>query len=273
MTFVPPTPRAATGTALVTGASSGIGEVYARRLAARGHDLVLVARRREQLQALADELVSAHGINTQVLVADLTRTEDLDNVARRLAADDIQVFINNAGYAVAGMTDASTPENLLQQVLLNVVAPTVLLRAVVPGLKARRRGAIINIASVAALTGDRPRVGTGYNASKAYLLSFAEGLDAELREYGVYVQALLPGVTRTALWGNHGEVDAFPPDQVMSVDDLVDAALVAWDMGEHVTVPALEDLGRWQAFMDARHALYPDLSHREPASRYRRPPG
>jgi uncharacterized protein len=259
------------GTALVTGASAGIGAVYADRLARRGYDLVLVARDEAKLTALAARLRDETGGKIEALRADLSNADDIRRVEARLQANDITMLVNNAGIAVAGPTIGMDPEHLHAMIQLNVVVATRLARAVAPGLAQRRRGDIINIASVVAIRGDQPAISVGYGASKAYLLALSEGLDSELAPYGVRVQAVLPGVTRTALWEKGGlDINALPQDIVMETGDMVDAALAGLDQGERVTIPALPDVSDWIAFKTARAALLPNISHRLPAERYGR---
>jgi short-subunit dehydrogenase len=257
------------GTAVVTGASSGIGAVYADRLAHRGYDLVLVARDQARLDDLAARLRAEAGVAVEVLRADLSRRDDIRRVEVRLQGGDVVALVNNAGIAVAGPTVDMDPDSLEAMVQLNVIAATRLARAVAPGLAARGRGDIINIASVAGLRGDQPSISVGYSASKAYILAFSEGLGSELAPRGVRVQAVLPGVTRTEIWEKGGiDVDTMPAEIIMDTADMVDAALAGLDLGEGVTIPSLPDVGDWAAFKSAREALYPNLSHRRPAGRY-----
>ncbi|MET0530796.1 MAG: SDR family oxidoreductase [Microvirga sp.] len=259
------------GTALITGASAGIGAVYADRLARRGYDLVLVARDEAKLNALAAHLKAEAGVNVEVLRADLGEAEDVRTVETRLQGDDITMLVNNAGVAMAGPTIDMDAERLEAMIQLNVVVATRLARAVAPGLAQRRKGDIINIASVAGLRGDQPAISVGYSASKAYLLAFSEGLDSELAPYGVRVQAVLPGATRTELWAKGGiDIDTLPLEAVMNTGDMVDAALAGLDLGERVTIPALPDIADWNAYKAARATLFPNLSRRLPAERYAR---
>ena len=258
------------GTAVVTGASTGIGAVYADRLAHRGYDLVLVARDRVRLEELAARLRKEAGVKAEVLGADLSDAGDRGKVEARLRGDDVTLLVNNAGIAVAGPTIEMDPDRLEAMVALNVVAATRLARAVAPGLAARGRGDIVNIASVVGLMGEQPGISVGYSASKAYLLAFSEGLATELAPYGVRVQAVLPGVTRTAIWEKGGlDVDAIPAERVMAAEAMVDAALAGLDLGERVTIPSLPELADWTDFKAAREKLRPNLSHSRPANRYR----
>ena len=181
--------------ALVTGASSGIGAVYARRLAARGHDLLLVARATDRLNTLATELRNAHGIAIEVITADLVDGSQLEPVLRRLRSDPpIDILVNNAGAALLGDFATADPAKMDELLRLNVVAPTLLASAVVGRMVERGNGAIINIASVLALL---PEYSPGiYSATKSYLMTLSQGLAAEVTSKGVYVQAVLPAATR-----------------------------------------------------------------------------
>jgi short-subunit dehydrogenase len=258
-----------TGTALVTGASTGIGATYADRLAKRGYDLILVARDVARLEALAQRLRGETGRKIDVLPADLTSGTDLAKVEARLASDpSITLLINNAGMSLNGSLLDNDGAKLEQLVALNITAPTRLASAAGKQFVARKNGAIVNIASVLALA---PELFDGvYSGSKAYILNLTLGLAAKLQDTGVYAQAVLPGATRTEIWARSGkDVNSFPADWVMEVDDLVDAALVGFDKRETVTIPPLADESQWVAFDNARKVLQPNLSRRDVAARYR----
>jgi len=259
----------ARGRALVTGASSGIGARYCEKLAARGCDLVLVARDAGRLKALAEKLAQQHGIEADVLRADLTDRADLDLVDHRLREDErIDLLVNNAGIGPRGRLLKADPAYLDHMVDLNVTAANRLAVAAAQTFSARGTGKIVNIASSVALS---PEVFNGtYVAGKAFVLALTESLAAELRETGVQVQAVLPGFTRTEIFERAGSsVDRLPQETVMEVGDLVDAALAGLDRGELVTIPSLEDAALLDAFRKARAALAPYLSLRRPAARYR----
>ena len=253
--------------ALVTGASSGIGAVYARRLAARGHDLVLVARATDRLNTLATELRDAHGIAVDVITADLVDGSQLEPVLRRLRSDPpIDILVNNAGAALIGDFATADPVKMDELLRLNVVAPTLLASAVVAGMVERGNGAIINIASVLALL---PEYSRGiYSATKSYLMTLSQGLAAEVASKGVYVQAVLPAATRTEIYERAGS-DVSKVPNVMEVEDLVDAALVGFDRKELVTIPPVPDVAAWDAFETARGVLAAGFSNSKPAARYR----
>ena len=256
------------GTALVTGVSSGIGAVYADRLAHRGHDLILVARDAARMQAIADRLRASTGRGIEVLPADLTNRADLARVEGRLAGDAmITMLVNNAGVSLKGGLLENGSDALEKLIALNITAPTVLAAAAAKAFVQRKAGAIINISSVLALAPEQ--LEGVYSGSKAFLLNLSLKLAPDVKAAGVRVQAVLPGATRTEIWARSGkDVDAILPGKVMEVDDLVDAALVGFDRGEVVTIPSLADESLWTAHNEARLALGPHLSQREVAERY-----
>jgi hypothetical protein len=258
------------GKALITGASAGIGATYAERLARRGHDLLLVARDLARLEEMAGRLAQQHGVKVEVLKADLTQKADVLAVEDRLRADaEIGLLVNNAGIATHGTlaeADLDLAESLIQ---LNVVALTRLASVAAAQFTARGRGAIINIASVVALAPEM--FNAVYSASKAYVLSLTQTIGSELAGKGVQVQAVLPGVTRTEIWERSGmDGSKLPPEMIMEVGEMVDAALAGFDQGELVTIPSLPDAADWKAFVAARGALGPNLSRNHAAPRYKR---
>jgi short-subunit dehydrogenase len=264
------TKQSSKGTALITGASSGIGAVYAERLARRGHDLILIARDRDRLAGLATQLSADTGCKAEVLSADLTRKADLLRVEERLRSDGgVTLLVNNAGFGAAAPLMDSDPDTLESMIQLNVVAPTRLARAVVPGFVARGNGTIINIASVVALTPELLN-GSTYSATKAYVVNFTQALHHELGAKHVRMQAVLPGVTRTGFWETFGlPLKHLPEEIVMSAEEMVDAALSGLDQGELITIPSLPDAREWQAFNSARVALGSNLSRNHAADRYK----
>ncbi len=251
---------------LITGASSGIGAVYADRFAKRGHDLVLVARDGARLEALAERLKRETGVRVEVVRADLTKAADLEAVETKLSDDAaIETLINNAGAANWGGFLGQSADAASAIIALNVTALTRLAAAVAPRLAASGRGAIVNIGSV---VGVAPELGmTVYGATKAYVQYLSQGLQIELGAKGVYVQAVLPAATRTEIWGRGGaDINQIPG--VMEVDELVDAALAGFDRREAITIPTLPDAGQWEAFQAARIAMLPNLRNEHPAARY-----
>ncbi|MDQ1071099.1 SDR family NAD(P)-dependent oxidoreductase [Streptomyces canus] len=256
-------------TAVVTGASAGLGTAYAQRLADRGYDLILVARNAARLEALASDIRSRTGRAVDIITADLTDAAQISVVEERLRNDEsIAVLINNAGGALfspLATSDAAASEALIN---LNVTSLTRLTTAVLPGLLARGHGTVVNISSALAL--NFLPGGAVYSGTKSYVLTFTQALQQELAESPVTVQAVLPGAVRTELWDGSGiELAALPDESVMSVDDAVDAALAGLDAGEPVTIPSLPRISDWEAFEKARQALVPNLSQRVPADRYR----
>lgn len=263
----------ATPKALITGASTGIGAVYAERLARRGYDLILVARDRERLQALAQRLQADTGRRVEVCRADLLERADLLQVERLLLDDpDIAWLVNNAGIAGSGAFSAADPDKLEAIVGLNVQALTRLAAAAARRFASRGGGAIVNLGSVVALMPESFEA--VYLASKAYVLALSQAMHQELSQYGVRVQAVLPGVTRTEIWERSGmSVDALPAAMVMEAGDMVDAALAGFDLGEVVTIPSLPDIADWERYTQARLQLKPGLSLSRPAARYATPAG
>lgn len=254
--------------ALVTGASSGIGAIYADQLARRGHDLVLVARDRDRMEALAARLRAETGVGIDVLPVDLTEPGDLARVEARLRKDErIGVLVNNAGAVAPGgfaEPDLDVQDRLIR---LNITAVTRLAGAVIPRFLAQGSGAIINIASILALAPEwMPGI---YAATKSYVLTFSQSLQAELGPRGLYVQAVLPAATRTEIWERSGR-SADDIKGVMNVDELVDAALVGFDRRETITIPSLPDIGQWEGFAAARQAMLPNFRQEHPAARYLR---
>jgi len=254
-------------TVLITGASSGIGTVYAERFARRGHDLVLVARDKGRLDALAERLRHDTGVAVDILPADLTQRSDLAAVETRLRDDArIGILVNNAGIAQSGSFTEQSADSIEQLVTLNTLALTRLAAAIAPRLANAGEGAIINIGSVVGLA---PEFGMSvYGASKAFVLFLSQGLSLELTPKGVYVQAVLPAATRTEIWERAGiDINTLP--EVMDVGELVDAALVGFDRRESVTIPPLHVAERWDALDASRQGLLSDIRQAQAAERYR----
>jgi short-subunit dehydrogenase len=261
------------GTALVTGASTGIGAVYADRLAKRGYDLILVARNEQKLQALASRITKETGRSVQVVRADLSDRADLARVEATLRNDPhVTMLVNNAGVAsIAPLLDADVTE-MERMIALNVTAVTRLTYAAAPAFAARGAGAIVNIASIVAIS---PETLNGvYGASKAYVLALSQSLFHELAAKGVRIQAVLPGATATDLWENAGRHwKHLPQEIVMATEPMVDAALAGLDAGEIVTIPSLQDGEEWTRYDAARRALSKRFGNSAPAPRYRAPGG
>ena len=261
--------RSSLGTALVTGASFGIGAVYADQLAKRGYDLILVARNRERLKSLAERLTSETGRSVTPLIADLGDKAALAKVEAVLRDDpSIVMLVNNAGVASLGPLLNSDVDQMEAMITLNITALTRLTYAVAPAFVARGGGTIINIGSVVGIVPER--LNGVYGASKAYVLALTQSLHHELGEKGVHVQAVLPAATATDIWEKGGlHYSKLPAGTVMSTEDMVDAALAGLDQGEVVTIPPLQDGDDWTRFDAARLALAPKLTNSAPAPRYR----
>jgi uncharacterized protein len=257
------------GTALITGASAGIGATYADRLARRGYDLILVARDAARMEALAERLRAATGRTISVERADLTDPADLARIEALLTDDvSITLFVNNAGMSMKGNLLTVEPAQIDQLLALNVTAPTRLAAAAGKAFAARGAGAIVNIASVLGLVSEQ--FDGAYNGTKSHLLTVSRWLGTQLADRGVYVQAVLPAATRTEIWERSGQdVDALPAEVVMTADDLVDAALVGFDKREAVTIPPLADEAAWDAYDAARLAMSAGFYNGTPAARYR----
>lgn len=257
------------GIALVTGASSGIGAIYADRLARRGHDLILVARNTDRLNEVAKRITDDTRRGVNVIAADLSNADDLHRVEAVLRENaGITMLVNNAGFGAVTPLLQSDVDRMEGMIDINVTALTRLTYAAVPGFVTRGRGTIINIASIVAIG---PEILNGvYGASKAYVLALTQSLQHEVGDKGVRVQAVLPGATATEFWhiagaGGHGNL---PTDWVMSATDMVDAALVGLDAGEIVTIPPLQDGQEWTSYEMARRAMSQHLSTTKPAPRY-----
>jgi short-subunit dehydrogenase len=259
------------GTALVTGASSGIGAIYADRLARRGYDLILVARNRERLEALAQRLTHETGRQVDRVVADLNDRKDVGRIEEVLRSNaSITLLVNNAGVGSTAPLLHADIDKMEAMIGLNVTALTRLTYAAVPAFVAGGHGTIVNIASI---VGVAPELLNGvYGGTKAFVLALSRSLHHELAGTGVRVQVVLPGATATEFWNIAGTpVEHLPQASVMSAEDLVDAALAGLDQEEFITIPALPSAADWEAFEAAREALLPNLSRATPAERYKSP--
>lgn len=252
---------------LITGASSGIGAVYADRFARRGHDLVLVARDRVRMETLATQLRKDVGIAIDILPADLTNRDDLAIVEARLRDDSgIGILINNAGAALAGTFDQQDIDDVDRLVALNTTAVIRLANVAAKSFAKAGTGAIVNISSVVGLA---PEFGqTVYGATKAFVTFLSQSMNLELAPKGVYVQGVLPSATATEIWARAGaDADTLPA--LMNVDELVDAALVGFDRREAITIPPLPDATQWDAYQVSRQAMFGGFGNVHVAERYR----
>lgn len=256
------------GIALITGSSTGIGAVYADRLARRGYDLIIVARNQEKLNGLAKRLTTETGRGVEVVAADLTKKGDLARIEKILREDaGISMLVNNAGIgAIKPLLD--TDVNKMDELIdLNITALTRLTYAVAPAFVARGTGTIINISSV---VGIAPEMLNGvYGASKSFVTALSQSLQHELAPKGLRIQAVLPAATATDFWELAGKhVSQLPQHIVMTPENLVDAALVGLDQGEVVTIPVLQDGKVWESYEAARRAMSLLLGGTTPSARY-----
>ena len=257
------------GTALITGASSGIGAIVANRLAKRGHDLILVARNRERLEAVAARLHGETGRSIDIIVADLNERSDLARIEQVLRSDtSITVLVNSAGFGAPTRLLECNVDRLEEMIDLNVTALMRLTHAALFGFLERGGGAIINIGSVVGVVPE-PLNGV-YGGTKAFVLAFSRSLHKEFAEKNIRVQVVLPGLTTTAFWDTAATpLQQLPQEKVMRADEMVDAALAGFDQGEFITIPSLPELADWEAFETARQNLAQKLSLSSPAARYR----
>jgi short-subunit dehydrogenase len=254
--------------AAITGASSGIGAVYADRFAARGYDLILVARRADRLEALAAKVSKAYGTNVEVIVADLEKDSDVARVEQALGNPAVHVLVNNAGLARLHPVAQAPLAESLSQIALNITALTRLTHAVLPAFVARNEGVIINIASVLAL--HALPVSSVYSGTKGFVLNFSRGLQDELAQTNVKVQVVLPAATATEIWDASGiPLSALAAETVMTTENMVDAALAGLDNGEAVTLPSVADATLWDKYDDARSTLFKATQTSKPAPRYK----
>jgi short-subunit dehydrogenase len=258
------------GTAVITGASSGLGVVFAERLAQRGYDLILIARRGERLETLAKKLREGYHVAVQNIVADLGNLTDLEKVTKPLAINDqITMLVNSAGtLSVGGLNDAPANKQL-DMINVNITALTLLTSAVLPGFKQRDHGTIINIGSAVGYGGLSY---TGiYGASKAYVMLLTQSLQEELKGTKVIAQLVAPASTATEIWEVGGySLSNIDPAIVMTAEHCVDAALSGLDQGETVTLPSVEDAQLLNAYEEARLKLLAGTQLTgKPASRYK----
>lgn len=259
--------------AVVTGASAGIGKAFAERLATDGYDLVLVARRRARLQTLADRLWRDAGVEVEVLVADLTDATAVSRVEARIAGyDRLSLLVNNAGFGGYRPFAELDPKVIDELIGIHISTVARLTRTVLPGMIQRGQGAVVNIASLLAISGALPPDPLPYRAvyagAKAFIMGFTEALAGELGDSGVRVQVCLPGLVDTEYHMRVGrDPSKMPP--MMQPADVVTASLAALGRGEVVCVPGLDDPAMLERITSARHAVLASANRPALAARYR----
>lgn len=256
------------GIALVTGASSGLGEIYADRLAKLGYDLILVARRRDRLETVARRLENETGRTIKIIVADLSKKSDLIRVENVLRTNtSITMLVNNAGIGAGAPLVNSNVEAMDEMIKVNVTALMRLCYAIVPEFIRRGEGTIINISSIVAIW---PEILNGvYAGSKAFVYAFTHSLKNEVAATNIKIHLVLPGATATDFWDAAGlAIENLAAETVMRPENTVDAALAGLAQGEFVTIPSLPELSDWKVFEAARQKLIPKLSRAVPADRY-----
>ncbi len=262
--------------ALVTGASSGIGRALAERLARDGYDLIVVARRRERLEALAAQLRAAPGAEVEVLVADLTEPGDVARVERRVAAEErLSLLVNNAGFSGYGPFPEIDPDVMRGVIAIHVTTPVTLIRAALPGMIARGAGAVVNVASLLSLSGPL-RLGMSgratYAGAKSFQLVFTQALAAELEGTGVRAMVCLPGMVESEFHGVTAQTRRPGMPALMSSEDVAQAIVAGLALGEVVCVPALDDAAAtFEQFRELQQATLAGGNRTgQLAARYRR---
>jgi len=258
--------------ALVTGASSGIGEAYAERLARDGYDVVLVARRRERLERLAERLQREGGVHVDLLPADLADARALAQVEARVAGDEsLTLLVNNAGFGGYRPFAEIEPDAVDALIYVHVRAVARLTRAALPGLIRRGTGGVINVASLLAFSGSIPPNPLPYRATyagaKAFVVTFTQALAAEIGGTGVRVQVCLPGLVATEFHAVMGrDPSQMPP--MMTAADVVAASLAAFARGEVTCVPGLDDVSLLERLAEAQRAVLGSANRPTLARRY-----
>ena len=255
------------GLAVITGASSGIGAVYAERLAARGHSLLLVARRPDRLASTKDRLSRNYPVEVATLVADLERASDVSDLEARIAANDVTFLVNNAGTGGLGRSQDITADQLERIIHLNITALTRLSHAALVGFRKRKAGVLVNIGSMMAHAAAASAA--AYSGSKGYVLNFTRSLQMEYAGSPVRIQLVMPGPIRTEFFSSQGVSESiFPPESYLAPEQLVDAALAGLDAGKSVTIPSMLDEQPWAALEAARSELVKAMMSGKVAVRY-----
>ena len=257
------------GTAVITGASSGIGRTYAEKLAKRGYDLVLVARREDRLKQIAESLQTEFSIAAKVLVADLSEAAGVAVVSEHIAkSESISILVNNAGISAVTPLTETPDETIAAMIHLNIIAVTALSKAALLNFKSKGSGTIINIGSG---VGFSPFSAVPiYSATKAYVYLLTQNLQGEVAGTDIRVQVVMPGAVKSEGWDRAVEagMNSVPEEIVMSTSDCVDASLSGLDLGEVVTAPSLENISALQDYERAASMLVQSMFNGTPATRY-----
>jgi len=258
------------GLAVITGASSGIGAVYADRLGAEGFPLLLVARRADRLEKVAADVKAKHGVTVTTLVADLASSEDLARLSSRVGEEDVTMLVNNAGAGGLGPTAEARSEQLEQVISLNVTAVTRLSHAALARFRERGIGFLVNISSIMAHVPSGR--GAVYSGSKAYVLNFTRSLQLEYANSAIRIQVVIPGPVHTEFFSSQGMSEGvFPADAYLTAEQMVDAALTGLAAGEAVTIPSMVDVEPWTTWEAARVTFMGTTLSGQVGRRYRRP--
>ena len=261
------TSDASKGLAIVTGASSGLGAVYADRLAALGHRLLLVARRGDRLADVAADLKARHGAQVELLVADLEQASGLAEVEAAVRGGDPALLVNNAGAGSLGPSTKVTADQLDRVIRLNVTAVTRLSLAALAAFRERGGGVLVNIGSILA-HGPAPGA-AAYSGSKAYVLNFTQSLQAEYAKSPIRIHLVLPGPIRTEFFSSQGISDAvFPQESFLTAEQVVDCAMAGLSAGEGVTAPSLLDQSVWTDLEERRAGFFRATASGRAAPRY-----
>lgn len=252
---------------VVTGASSGIGACYADRLAARGSDLLLVARRQDHLEQIAEKIRKSHGVKVDFMTADLTDAKALKSLEVYLSEFPVTMLVNNAGAGGLGPTALRGVDAQEQLIALNVVSLVRLSLAALAAFQKRDVGTLVNISSVVAFSPSAG--GASYSGSKSFVLNFTRSLQMEYQQSAMNIQLVMPGPVRTEFFKSQGMDDSvFPDSAYISAEALVDAAMSGLDAGETITIPTLKSFEIWQTMEASRKAFLSDVIGGKVAARY-----
>jgi short-subunit dehydrogenase len=258
------------GLAVITGASSGIGAVYADRLAAQGYRLLLIARRAERLKDIAANAAMRHGASARTLVADLELSEDLARLASRIGEEDVTMLVNNAGTGGLGPSAKARAEQLERVIGLNITAMTRLSHAALARFRDRGGGTLVNIGSMMAHAPSAE--GAVYTGSKAYVLNFTRSLQMEYAGSAIRIQVVMPGPVHTEFFSAQGLSEAvFPAATYLTAEQVVDAALAGLAAGEAVTIPSIVEIEPWATLEAARVAFVEAMLSGQVGRRYQSP--